>query len=710
MSYQKVYMNQIYSSSIMRQVAQMWKNQLLCDAVIKTGNFQTKAHRLVLIAACPMLQDRENASVGSHLEVSLNSDISQASVNTFLQYLYEGYMMLSEDNCREVEKIAKMLHVDSISKCCSDFQKCMAAKMGYRSNQALNFDLQDNPDFRFVNTTDLRKMVPEGQNKREIDESNSPTSLSKRPRSQTFSSLGPHRPDDHLSMNDSYNSSNSRDQHSSQGEGVIDITGSSVELVNIGPGARDSEGWPINSDLPPLTTSSSLAVTNQQKRSTDVQIIEIPPVGGDKTSRAAFGRIHDSKNSTLVAGISTERTPNVPGHSPSVTRHKEDSTQYVTTNSARENIPRLSPLRSSPPKLVQKQRGAMEDLGRPFALGSAVPDHRHFPIQHSNSSIQPVDIIQNTSLYADTQKTDTGIHRKTHSQSNEEQRARDSPEPIIVKLEDETGESGSMEMYIQNPSNESYSQDPGGDSLGEMDLSNDDSYDLGQPYSTQEEPSQDHNSNGDFIDRELSYDERIQYALQQRRRRAHGRARGKQKPGPKPTTVRLKFYLLPSGCDLPKFSRQDPIIDTHMSQGYGYPAGYYENAKPKHHSIRLDLDDDAFKENIRSLYTNLTGKDFSLSIINQQREMIAAPFMPRFFRDMRYQGTVVITMKESQRNQSSSSTDPQDMYILPATSPEGTTHHVVTTTTGSWREPSVPAQSTTERPNQNLTFVKREES
>ena len=384
--------------------------------------YTLQAHRLVLIAACPMLQDRENASVGSHLEVRLNSDISQASVNTFLQYLYEGYMMLSEDNCREVEKIAKMLHVDSISKCCSDFQKCMAAKMGYRSNQALNFDLQDNPDFRFVNTTDLRKMVPEGQNKREIDESNSPTSLSKRPRSQTFSSLGPHRPDDHLSMNDSYNSSNSRDQHSSQGEGVIDITGSSVELVNIGPGARDSEGWPINSDLPPLTTSSSLAVTNQQERSTDVQIIEIPPVRGDKTSRAAFGRIHDSKNSMLVAGISTERTPNVPGHSPSVTRHKEDSTQYVTTNSARENIPRLSPLRSSPPKLVQKQRGAMEDLGRPFALGSAVPDHRHFPIQHSNSSIQPVDIIQNTSLYADTQKTDTGIHRKTHSQSNEEQR------------------------------------------------------------------------------------------------------------------------------------------------------------------------------------------------------------------------------------------------------------------------------------------------
>ena len=44
MNYQKVYMNQIYSSSIMRQVAQMWKNQLLCDAVIKTGNIQTKVN------------------------------------------------------------------------------------------------------------------------------------------------------------------------------------------------------------------------------------------------------------------------------------------------------------------------------------------------------------------------------------------------------------------------------------------------------------------------------------------------------------------------------------------------------------------------------------------------------------------------------------------------------------------------------------------
>lgn len=69
-----------------------------------------------------------------------------------------------------------------------------------------------------------------------------------------------------------------------------------------------------------------------------------------------------------------------------------------------------------------------------------------------------------------------------------------SPEPIIVKLEDETTESESIELYIQNPSSDFFSQDPGGDSLGELDpdLSNDDSMSMehGQPNSTMEDQSQ----------------------------------------------------------------------------------------------------------------------------------------------------------------------------------------------------------------------------
>lgn len=63
-----------------------------------------------------------------------------------------------------------------------------------------------------------------------------------------------------------------------------------------------------------------------------------------------------------------------------------------------------------------------------------------------------------------------------------------------MKLEDETTESESIELYIQNPSNDSFSQDPGGDSLGEFDpdLSNDDSMSMEhvQPNSSMDDQSQ----------------------------------------------------------------------------------------------------------------------------------------------------------------------------------------------------------------------------
>ena len=42
MNYQKVYMNHIHSSSMLCQLAQMWRSQLLCDALICTGNVVTK--------------------------------------------------------------------------------------------------------------------------------------------------------------------------------------------------------------------------------------------------------------------------------------------------------------------------------------------------------------------------------------------------------------------------------------------------------------------------------------------------------------------------------------------------------------------------------------------------------------------------------------------------------------------------------------------
>lgn len=385
--------------------------------------FSLQAHRLVLIAACPMLQDRENASVGSHLEVRLNSDISHAAVNTFLQYLYEGYMMLTEENCREVEKIAKMLHVDSVTKCCSDFQKCMNAKKGYSSYQGLNFDLQDSVDFRFVYTTDLQKMALDSQNKRQFDDVNMTGPASKRHRSQPFSSLATQRPDDHMSMNDSYSRSHDQAAAGGQNEGVIDISEESVELVNVGPAARDPDGWPVNTDLPPLKTSSSVSVAHQQGGNSDIQIVDVQSIRGDQQN--VFGRMEDSRSDTLGVGTSagiSERPVTALSHIPSTVRHMEDSNKYMPSTTARENIVRSSPLSSSPPKSVQKQRIGTEDIHRSFALGSAAAasDHGPFSIP-SSSSYKSSDIVHN--VFGETHNSDTNsTNRVSSNKSAEEQR------------------------------------------------------------------------------------------------------------------------------------------------------------------------------------------------------------------------------------------------------------------------------------------------
>ena len=60
MNYQKVYINQVFSTSTMDYLTEMWKNQLLCDAVIKTGNVVTKVQYVclsVLLSVCIFVEN-----------------------------------------------------------------------------------------------------------------------------------------------------------------------------------------------------------------------------------------------------------------------------------------------------------------------------------------------------------------------------------------------------------------------------------------------------------------------------------------------------------------------------------------------------------------------------------------------------------------------------------------------------------------------------
>lgn len=163
MAYQKIYMNQIHSSSLLCQLSQMWRQQILCDAVIRTGTSITKAHRVVLVAACPMLQSMDGAGMGNSLEVKLSSDIQQASVSAFLQYLYDGFMMLTEDNIRDVEKIARLLQVDSVIKCCTDFLKVLDNVLGGGIKFLPNISLDtDTAEFRHVRASQLLRSMQNG--------------------------------------------------------------------------------------------------------------------------------------------------------------------------------------------------------------------------------------------------------------------------------------------------------------------------------------------------------------------------------------------------------------------------------------------------------------------------------------------------------------------------------------------------------------------
>ncbi|VDI07807.1 Hypothetical predicted protein [Mytilus galloprovincialis] len=122
-TYQKVYTDHVHSSTLMSQFTQLWRNRLMCDADIVTGNTVIKAHRLVLVASCAILQSHDNVATGTVLEVTLPSDIPQKAVYMFLEFLYQGHMILSEENVEAIEKIARLLHAGDVLKCCYDFAK-----------------------------------------------------------------------------------------------------------------------------------------------------------------------------------------------------------------------------------------------------------------------------------------------------------------------------------------------------------------------------------------------------------------------------------------------------------------------------------------------------------------------------------------------------------------------------------------------------------
>ncbi|XP_052692664.1 uncharacterized protein LOC128170921 isoform X3 [Crassostrea angulata] len=493
MNYQKTYMNHIHSSSLLYQLASMWKSQTLCDAIIRTGSVISKAHRVVLVAACPMLQSMENAAAGSHLEVRLTADIKQESINTFLQYLYEGFMTLTEENYKDIEKISRLLQVENAIKCCADFIKCINLPSG---NQ-YRYNYPDQMEFKHVRTTELQKVQDRNQ-KRSTDRPISPGS--KRPRFQRQPSpMSDSRTHDMSGMKESYTVNDPWDRvprlgsHSStpssvhvpsQQPGVIDIVEDSIELIQTEPpGKRPGEE---ERELRKVQSTVGVSVASQRDAPADVQIVSVPgasDVSSQKSASDSAPFIPSSPSSSDSSSLK-ERPPHYsnpiypPKTEPEKSAKNQEQPSDVEVATQRPRPPELVAGSQSthpyPISMTTSTRPLTQSLQqKPFAAGSAMQAESVSPgaVQRGPKP-QTISRVENTEKAPplDRPPRDMGSRVKDHNN-------RLSPDISIVKVENELGpeETGMLDMYVS---------DVGGGGSGQSHGQNDEDqsdYDVEEP-------------------------------------------------------------------------------------------------------------------------------------------------------------------------------------------------------------------------------------
>eukprot|EP00105_Crassostrea_gigas_P003881 XP_011416898.1 PREDICTED: uncharacterized protein LOC105320596 isoform X2 [Crassostrea gigas] len=390
MTQHKVYMNQIHCSSLLCELAQMWRSQALCDAIIKAGAITAKAHRLVLVAACPMLKSMESASVGSHLEIRLASDIKEESIHTFLQYLYEGCMVLTEDNYKDIEKIGRILQVDSVIKCCSDFYKCLNSSSQYK------YDYYDHVEFKHVRQTDMLKFS-EKSNKRATDSKITGQS-GKRQRihnsdSPLFSATS--RMDD---RSGSSNFSNLKDPIRPYKMGPASVsrrTNGSVDVVEDGVQIQHVDKDSSSSSPQVVDTASSMSVSIASQIQPDVNVQVLNMMNTHSTSSPSVGPRIPSKP-PLTGPFPTESTDG-----------RSDSPIFIAGAVSRGFGANVVPPSKS------------------FAMGSPTM----VPVGPAQF---PTFVKENLSMPTNAEEDVAGIKTRSDSRSS---LATSSPDPSIVKKE-----------------------------------------------------------------------------------------------------------------------------------------------------------------------------------------------------------------------------------------------------------------------------------
>lgn len=350
-----------------------------------------QAHRVVLVAACPMLQSMENAAVGSHLEVRLAADIKQESIQTFLQYLYEGFMMLTEQNCRDVEKIARLLQVDSVIKCCADFNKCLGTKTGQMSaNDQYKYTFHDMIEFKHVRSSEMQKTVQEKTVKRTADYPRPPSPGSKRQRTQDMHA------DDTSSMASSYGHMapdpwdrvpklgmpfHTRVGQSSQQAGVVDMLEDSLELIETDP--PDSSGGRAGKDQRSSQKGVSIAVASQVNSSTDLQVVDVATEQARSEARSRTNLPSQTRTAPANQTNSVSENGKSTNSHPAAKPPTHPSTPVMNEKLQVNSPPVMSPSSSQFNNRSSPQVRPESSAQKPFAAGSESQSSQPPPQQGS---------------------------------------------------------------------------------------------------------------------------------------------------------------------------------------------------------------------------------------------------------------------------------------------------------------------------------------
>lgn len=147
--------------------------------------FQT--HRIILITTYPILQSIKNTTIKSHLKIHLTTNIKQKSIQTFLQYLYKNFIILTKQNNRNIKKITRLLQINNIIKYYTNFNKYLNTKTNQIStNNQYKYTFHNIIKFKHIKSSKIQKTIQKKTVKKNTDYPRPPNPKNKKQKTQNI--------------------------------------------------------------------------------------------------------------------------------------------------------------------------------------------------------------------------------------------------------------------------------------------------------------------------------------------------------------------------------------------------------------------------------------------------------------------------------------------------------------------------------------------